>query len=90
MIGKDVSDEDIRIDGQTVSRYHARLSWENNSYTITDLASKNGTAVNNRRLSPGEECLLSDRDEIMLADKCFIYSRVTVLDVANKNNRVYT
>lgn len=72
LIGKDVPAEEIKISGDTVSRIHARLRLKEGAYTITDLGSKNGTSVNGRILTPGEDCMLHDRDEIAIADRIFI------------------
>ncbi len=74
LIGKEVPPEEIKIAGDTVSRIHARLRTKDGAYTITDLGSKNGTGVNGRNLTPGEACILHDRDEIAIADRIFIFT----------------
>ena len=45
------ADNDIVIDDKMVSRHHARLDKQDNTYTLTDLGSANGTWVNGRRIS---------------------------------------
>ncbi|MHB1318943.1 MAG: FHA domain-containing protein, partial [Anaerolineae bacterium] len=47
-----------------VSRKHARLTVQGGQYAIEDLNSVNGTFVNGVRLAFGEQCLLSDSDQI--------------------------
>lgn len=52
-------DADIHIDGVDVSRYHARVRWDDTGPIIQDLGSRNGTAVNGvqiqeRRLQVGD------------------------------------
>lgn len=56
-----MDDNNLVIQDETVSRYHAQISQENNAYIIRDLGSTNGTFVNQVRireafLIPG--CLL--------------------------------
>lgn len=66
----------IVIDGEGVSRQHARLELDGDQVLVTDLGSMNGTFIGDRRLSPnvptplaqganvrfGERVVLSDRD----------------------------
>lgn len=44
------TDNDAVLEGDGVSRYHARLVWEASAYRLEDLGSKNGTMVNGKRL----------------------------------------
>ena len=48
-IGRDPMNE-IRIDHPQVSRYHAKLTWENTFLYLEDMGSSNGTFVNRTRL----------------------------------------
>jgi len=41
-----------------ISAQHARIHWTGEQWEIRDLASKNGTFVDGRRLSAGEDCAL--------------------------------
>lgn len=54
---------DIFLDDVTVSRRHAELVREGDSFTIRDLGSLNGTYVNRRRI---ESAVLSDDDEVQI------------------------
>jgi len=45
------ADNDIVVDDDMVSRHHARLEMQGDTYILTDLDSANGTWVNNRRVS---------------------------------------
>ena len=53
-------DNSIVIDDSSVSRHHARLTWQGHAYALEDLGSSNGTWVNNARikrpvlLNPGD------------------------------------
>lgn len=50
-----------------VSRRHARILYNNGSYSIEDLGSTNGTYINRgRRLIPGNPQRLNDGDEIIV------------------------
>jgi hypothetical protein len=62
---------DIVLDGITVSRRHALLTFRDGNWVLRDLASTNGTAVNGEpvvrcRLLPGDRLLLGD--ELLLVD----------------------
>jgi hypothetical protein len=63
-IGRGV-DCDIVLPDRHISRYHARISRVEGSYTVEDLGSKNGTHVNGRELSGTRS--LEDGDEIQIA-----------------------
>ena len=43
-------DNDITLDHPTVSRHHARLTWQGQAYRIEDLGTVNGTWVNGVRI----------------------------------------
>jgi hypothetical protein len=50
-----------------VSRRHATIEYRDGSHLLTDLESRHGTRVNDKRLIPGEPWKLRDRDRISLA-----------------------
>ena len=54
---------DIFLDDVTVSRRHAELSRDADTFTIRDLGSLNGTFVNRRRI---ESATLEDDDEVQI------------------------
>jgi hypothetical protein len=56
-------DCDVFLDDVTVSRRHAEITHENDSYVIRDLGSLNGTFVNRHRI---ETSVLSDDDEVQI------------------------
>jgi FHA domain/zinc-ribbon domain len=54
---------DVFLDDVTVSRKHAELVREGDTFTITDLGSLNGTFVNKKRI---ESAQLDDDDELQI------------------------
>ena len=54
---------DVFLDDVTVSRRHAELVNENDSFSIRDLGSLNGTYVNRKRI---ESATLEDGDEVQI------------------------
>lgn len=62
MIGK-ATGNDILLDEEGVSRYHARLSIDGTELVLEDLGSTNGTYVNSKRV---ERCALMPKDKITI------------------------
>ena len=46
---------DLRVDRGEVSAQHARLRWQEGSWVLEDLGSRNGTYVDGHRLEPPEQ-----------------------------------
>jgi signal transduction histidine kinase/pSer/pThr/pTyr-binding forkhead associated (FHA) protein len=53
-----------------VSRVHARISHENGQHILTDLESRNGTYLNNKRIN---QATLSHNDKIFFGNRGFIF-----------------
>ena len=66
-IGRDASN-DIPIESQIVSRSHAVLYIQNSAWFLSDTNSRNGTALNGKRLIPGQDYSVSAGDVISIAD----------------------
>ena len=64
-IGREAGN-DIMIEDSQISRHHARLTRQGNSYVIEDLGSTNGAFVNGRRVST--PIMLSNGDMLGFAD----------------------
>ena len=64
-IGREAGN-DITLEDPQISRHHARLTRQGNSYVIEDLGSTNGAFVNGRRVST--PVLLSNGDMLGFAD----------------------
>lgn len=69
-IGRD-KDNDLRIDDETVSRLHAKVTRKNGKYLLEDF-SRNGTLLNNQAVL--EPTQLPDQSEIQICDVTFIFS----------------
>jgi DNA-binding winged helix-turn-helix (wHTH) protein len=59
------------VDDSSVSRRHARLSWDGTTATLVDLGSKNGTFLRGTRIEG--PVVLEDGDEIRLGLVSFVY-----------------
>jgi hypothetical protein len=62
------SDNDIMIDNQRVSRYHAQLRWVESSWLVYDLDSTNGSFVDGERVSPAQPRVLGPTGQLRLGD----------------------
>ncbi|MBS6194850.1 MAG: DUF4234 domain-containing protein [Clostridiales bacterium] len=72
-IGKAGANVTYGIEGNTsVSRFHAKITRQNNSFYITDQDSTNGTYVNDMRI--GHEVVeLHDGDRVQFADDAYVF-----------------
>ncbi len=61
-------DADIWIGKETISRFHARIDFEDGGYYIEDLNSTNGTFINEKALSYRERKILKENDVVRFAD----------------------
>jgi hypothetical protein len=62
------SDNEIAIDNQRVSRYHAQLRWVESSWLVYDLDSTNGTYVDGQRVAPAQPRVLGPTSQLRLGD----------------------
>ena len=74
LIGKQEGLVDYVLNGEAISRIHAKIEMEGNDYCISDLNSTNGTYVNGRLLETNETVLLNTGDEIFIANFAFIFT----------------
>ena len=77
-IGREAGN-DLVIEDAQISRHHARLTRQGNSYLIEDLGSTNGTFVNGSRVT--EPTLLNNGDMLGLADTVVLAVEIPLMDV---------
>ena len=59
----------LRLDDPRVSSEHARLSWQGSHWQVRDLASRNGTFVNDEKLARGATLVLYVGDRIAFGQR---------------------
>ena len=67
-VGRDAGCE-VTVEGPGVSGKHCRLRWDGRTWTVEDLGSRNGTAVNGVPVIPAEPVPLGPGDVLTLAGK---------------------
>jgi diguanylate cyclase (GGDEF)-like protein len=60
------SKTELFIDQESISRHHARITFDGAGFLITDLGSTNGTFVNDAPVSARREAKLQDGDQIQI------------------------
>ena len=68
VVGSASDRADCVIDLPGISRMHARISKEGNTYYVKDLNSTNGTYVNGRQLACFEMCEIRSNDSIIFGN----------------------
>ena len=69
-IGRDATECDIVLDDDTVSAEHAAVLYENGQFALYDLASTNGTFLNERRI---QRQPLMDDDVVQLGEVMLVF-----------------
>lgn len=69
---------DLRLDDLQVSRQHAQLACEGSICRLIDLASTNGTSVNDKMLEPNEVYELASGDVIEIGPFTLTYTQISV------------
>lgn len=73
VIGKLREQVDYVLNSKSISRIHAEIIYENGSYHIIDINSKNGTFVNGERIESNKNYPIQDEDRIAFANKEFVF-----------------
>ena len=73
LIGKQHALVDAVIPSDAVSRMHARIFRKNGMYYISDLGSKNGTAVDGRHVVGRDEVPLTENAQVAFADCLYVF-----------------
>lgn len=64
-------DCEVPLDGNSVSRFHAHMTRDGQSYFIEDQKSRNGTLVNGKRIE--SRVKLNDNDRVKICETLFVY-----------------
>jgi pSer/pThr/pTyr-binding forkhead associated (FHA) protein len=72
-----VDDNTIEISDASVSSRHAQLAKDDSDYVLRDLGSTNGTRVNGREATEGEDFQLADGDMVIFGKVTVLYSSET-------------
>lgn len=75
-IGKLRTNVDYCLDRKVISRYHAKITKEEERYYITDLNSTNGTYVNGQMLQTYEKREIIPGDEIAFANIAYVFENI--------------
>lgn len=62
-IGREL-DNDVILEQEGASRYHAKLEWKNSEWYLKDLGSTNGTKLNGKKVTPNESVKLKEGDNL--------------------------
>ena len=73
-VGRDASQCDIVIDEDTISARHARVKLERGRFVLYDLASINGTLLNDQ---PTQRAILEDNDEIRVGRTRLVFKEMS-------------
>lgn len=76
VIGKQKGNVDYFLDNEAVSRYHIKITKDDNNYYIMDLNSTNGTSLNSNPLSCYQRVELRDGDEVAIAGIKYIFHSI--------------
>jgi len=72
-IGYGRKKNDVHLDDEYISRAHARIDRQADTFQLMDLKSKNGTKVNGTRLEPYSPLPLSNGDTIEMGDTVLVF-----------------
>jgi len=73
-IGRDTKKADIILDTTTASVEHARVRYEHGQFFLYDMASTNGTFINNRQI---QKQMLRDGDVVRFGEAEFVFKSVS-------------
>lgn len=76
MIGKIRGIADICLNGELVSRIHARIIQDDSGCSIVDLGSTNGTYINGEQIEERQKVYLKDGDKIDFADVKYTFKDI--------------
>ncbi|MBN1865044.1 MAG: FHA domain-containing protein [Victivallales bacterium] len=78
-IGREL-DNDIVLEQEGASRYHAKIDWVDDAWFLKDLGSTNGTRLNGSKITPNEPVRLNQGDKIRIGQQTMLFAENPVLD----------
>jgi hypothetical protein len=72
-VGRLAGEVDFYLKNTSIGRHHAEFTKKEDKYFLQDLNSKNGSYINNDRLLPGLEYLVTDNDRVSFANCEFVF-----------------
>jgi diguanylate cyclase (GGDEF)-like protein len=85
IIGRDEAAQ-VVVSDPSISRKHAKISQVDGRVTLTDLASSNGSFVNDKKLEPGTSVVLMKEDMIKLGNTIFKFLPAGELEIVLYGN----
>ena len=76
IVGKGMENVDYCLEKEVISRYHAKILKEEESFFLIDLNSTNGTCINGEKLLAYKRCSLNVGDEIALANIKYKFTHI--------------
>jgi len=73
IVGKDPKKSDLSLDDRTISGEHISIRPDGDTFTVTDMASRNGTLVNGKSV---HDVHLNDGDVIKIGHTILIYKYI--------------
>ncbi|MFZ9595732.1 MAG: diguanylate cyclase [Bdellovibrionia bacterium] len=92
ILGRDLNAE-ISISDQSVSRKHARITKSAGQVRLCDLGSSNGTFINDKKLNPHQDVILSKEDMIKIGNSIFKFlpaGEIEILFYGNLGSAAHT
>ncbi len=79
---------DLIVEDTQVSRKHALIQRSEQGFTISDLGSRNGVTINDRKIGDGEKVELNDADCIGLGSTVLVYREGRDLHLPNSDSAI--
>jgi serine phosphatase RsbU (regulator of sigma subunit) len=76
-IGRHPDCQIVLTEAGRVSRYHAQIVREGGSFFVKDMDSRNGTFLNNEKITPQEKFPLKNGDRLGVCDMLFVFDGLT-------------
>lgn len=72
-IGREL-DNDVILELEGASRYHAKIEWKDSEWYLKDLGSTNGTKLNGEKITANESTKLKEGDKIRIGKQTMLFA----------------